>query len=318
MSAHKQWRQTYFSTPSSVTHEAYPFWTGELFNRNRPKDQQIQLDVSAAAMAGGRACEDGQWRQVVSLMDAMAGGCNLFDLDQLRLEYSPVEFENLFMCEFIDDSMSVFPLADLQRCMVDSWAEWKDYKPFAIRPLGHRPVWVGYDPSHTGDAAALVVVAPPVVDGGKFRVIERHQFQGGDFAAQAEFIRKVTQRYDVTYIGIDMTGLGLGVFQLVKAFYPAVRGFQYSPTVKQSLVMKAQDVIRNGRLEFDSGWVDLARSFMAIRKTMTPSGMQTTFTANRSAEVSHADLAWATMHAIHNEPLEGTTSTNTSIMELSR
>lgn len=318
MAAHKQWRQTYFSTPSSVTHEAYPFWTGELFNRNRPKDQRIALDVSASSLSGGRLCEDGQWRQVVSLMDAMAGGCNLFDLDQLRLEYSPVEFENLFMCEFIDDSMSVFPLADLQRCMVDSWTEWKDYKPLGMRPLGHRPVWIGYDPSSTGDAAALAVVAPPAVDGGKFRVIERHQFHGSDFAAQAEFIRQVTLRYNVAYIGIDMTGLGLGVYQIVKTFFPAVQGFQYSPSVKQALVMKAQDVIRNGRLEFDSGWVDLARAFMAIRKTMTPSGSQVTYTANRSAETSHADLAWATMHAIHNEPLEGVSSTSKSIMELSR
>ncbi|WP_312633225.1 terminase large subunit domain-containing protein, partial [Escherichia coli] len=27
MASQKRWRQTYFSTPSSITHEAYKFWT---------------------------------------------------------------------------------------------------------------------------------------------------------------------------------------------------------------------------------------------------------------------------------------------------
>jgi hypothetical protein len=75
------------------------------------------------------------------------------------------------------------------------------------------------------------------------------------------------------------------------------------------------DVIRAGRLEFDSGWVDLAAAFMAIKKTTTASGRQVTFEAGRSEETSHADLAWATMHALANEPLEGATNTNRGFME---
>ncbi|GHU09891.1 hypothetical protein AGMMS50225_11980 [Betaproteobacteria bacterium] len=60
-----------------------------------------------------------------------------------------------------------------------------------------------------------------------------------------------------------------GVYQLVRQFYPA----------------------------------DVAQSFMAIRKTVTDSGRQVTFKADRSEEVAHADLAWATMHALAHEPL---------------
>jgi len=58
-----------------------------------------------------------------------------------------------------------------------------------------------------------------------------------------------------------------------------------------------------GRLEFDAGWQDVVQSFMAIRKAQTPSGRQITFKADRSEEVSHADLAWATLHALAHEPL---------------
>ncbi len=80
--------------------------------------------------------------------------------------------------------------------MVDSWVEWaEDYKPFAMRPFGDRQVWVGYDPAETGDCSGLVVVARPLVPGGKFRVLERHQFRGMDFAAQAAAIKGVCDRY---------------------------------------------------------------------------------------------------------------------------
>ncbi|EER0851799.1 TPA: terminase ATPase subunit family protein [Escherichia coli] len=310
MASQKRWRQTYFSTPSSITHEAYKFWTGQLFNKGRPKSEQIRLDISHRALAAGRLCEDGQWRQIVTVEDAINQGYDLFDLEQLRLENSPEEFANLFMCQFIDDTASVFPLSMLQGCMVDSWEVWDDYKPFALRPLGERSVWVGYDPALSGDSAGCVVVAPPVIEGGKFRVIEKHQWHGMDFAAQAENIRKITERYNVTYIGIDVTGIGHGVHQLVKQFFPAVQAFSYSPEVKQRLVLKTLDVVRKRRLEFDAGWTDLAQAFMAIRKTLTPSGRQVTFEASRSEEVSHADLAWACMHAIINEPLESSGGAN--------
>lgn len=316
MAAHRHWRQTYFSTPSSLLHEAYPFWSGALFNKGRPKDQRVEIDIAHAALAKGMHCADGQWRQIVTVEDALAGGCTLFDLEQLLLEYSPAEFENLFRCMFIDDSMSVFPLGELQRGMVDSWVVWDDFKPFADRPFGYREVWVGYDPSHTGDSCGCVVLAPPLVPGGKFRALEKHQWRGMDFEAQAKAIRGITERYNVTYIGIDVTGIGQGVYQLVKQFFPNATPFSYSPDVKVRLVLKAKDVISKGRLEFDAGWTDMAQSFMAIRKTITASGRQITFEASRSEDISHADLAWATMHALANEPLEGQSARNTSILEI--
>lgn len=316
MAMHKHWRKTYFSTPSSITHEAYTFWTGEHANRGRAKVDQIHLDVSHSALGGGRACEDGQWRQLVTVEDAAAAGCNLFDLDELRREYSPDEYANLLMCQFIDDTASIFPLVELQRCMCDSWAEWEDYKPFAERPFGHRQVWVGYDPALSGDSAGCIVLAPPAVPGGKFRVLEKHQWKGMDFEAQAASIKKITERYNVTYMAIDMTGIGQGVYQLVKQFYAAVVGLNYSPEVKGRLVLKGISVISKARLQFDAGWTDLAQSFMAIRKTLTASGRQVTYSAGYSAEIGHADLAWACLHALGNEPLEGTTSSNTGFMEI--
>jgi uncharacterized protein YjcR len=308
MASQKHLRTTYFSTPSSLGHGAYPFWSGDLFNRGRASaSERVEIDISHAALARGVACADGQWRQIVTIEDALAGGCTLFDLDTLRRENSADDFRNLFMCEFVDDKASVFPFEELQRCMVDSMEEWQDYAPFADRPFGHRVVWIGYDPSHRGDSAGCVVIAPPVVAGGKFRILERHQWKGMDFATQAESIRALTQKYNVEYIGIDSTGLGQGVFQLVRSFYPAARDIRYTPEMKTAMVLKAKDTITRGCLEYDVSATDITQSFMSIRKTMTSSGRSATYEASRTEEASHADLAWATMHVLINEPLTAAT-----------
>ncbi|QRY30542.1 terminase ATPase subunit family protein [Variovorax sp. PDNC026] len=318
MAMHKQWRKTYFSTPSSIQHPAYAYWSGDRFNKRRAKDQRIALDLSHARLAGGFTGEDRVWRNIVTILDAQSGGCDLFDIDELRLEYNSEEFANLLMCEFIDDTLSVFPMSELQGCMVDSWVDWANfYKPFTPRPYGHRPVWVGYDPSHTGDTAGCVVLAPPDKPGGKFRVLERHQWRGLDFEAQAEAIRQITLRYNVTFIGIDTTGLGQGVYQLVAKFFPAAKAINYSVEVKTRLVLKAKNVISKGRLEFDASWIDLAQAFLAIRRTLTASGRNVTYDAGRNEETGHADLAWACMHALDNEPLEGLTAANSGFMEIS-
>lgn len=317
MAMHKKWRKTYFSTPSSKSHQAYNFWTGEIFNKGKPKDQRLNIDVSHKNLQLGRLCEDKIWRQIVNIYDAERGGCDLFDIEELKFEYSAESFANLLMCEFMDDGHSVFPLSMVQPLMVDSWEKWeKDFKPLALRPFGHQEVWLGYDPAESGDSAGLVVIAPPTADYPKFRLLERHQFKGMDFKAQAAYIKKICDTYRVTYIGLDTTGMGTGVAQLVRQFFPALTTFSYSVEIKTMLVLKTMDVIRHGRFEFDASWTDVAQSLMAIKKTMTGSGRQFTFEATRSEEVGHADLAWACMHVFVNEPLEGQTTHNTSSMEI--
>ncbi len=319
MAMHKKWRQTYFSTPSSLTHSAYPYWSGKLFNRGRAKADRNDIDISHQALANGLLCADGQWRQIVTVEDAVRGGCNLFDIDQLRLEYSPDEYQNLLMCEFMDDIESIFSLQLMQGCMVDSWEIWDDVQPLMLRPYGYYPVWIGYDPAkggENGDSAGCVVVAPPLVPGGKFRILERHQWRGMNFRAQSDAIKRLTEQYNVEYIGIDSTGVGHGVYQNVKEFFPSVREFVYNPTVKNALVLKAWDIINHRRLEFDAGQTDIAQSFMAIRRSTTASGNRPTYETSRSEEASHADLAWATMHALFNEPITGDTPHHRNIVEV--
>lgn len=309
MATHKKWRKTYFSTPSTIAHPAYPYWTGDRRNRRRKKADRVDIDVSHAALKDGAVGPDRIWRHIVTIHDAEAEGCDLFDIEELQDEYAPDEFANLFGCEFVDDSLSAFRFNDLVACGCDSLVEWTDFHPEAARPYGSRAVWAGYDPqeSEDGDNAALVIIAPPLTEGGSFRVLERHQLRGLDFEQQATFIEGVLSRYTVTYLGIDATGVGAGVYQLL-AKSVALRGvtkIEYSLELKAQMIMKAQNVIRRGRLAFDVGMIDLISAFVSIKKTITSSGRNVTFKAGRGGNDGHADLAWATMHNLINEPLDG-------------
>ena len=94
MASQSHLRSTYFSTPSTLAHDAYPFWSGELFNRGRASAaERVEIDVSHNALAGGLLCADGQWRQIVTIEDALKGGCTLFDIEQLKRENSADDFK---------------------------------------------------------------------------------------------------------------------------------------------------------------------------------------------------------------------------------
>ena len=317
MASQKQYRITYFSTPSATSHPAYPFWTGEQFNDGRPAAEHIKLDVSHAGLSAGRLCEDGQFRQIVTLDDAEVGGCTLFDREQLQLEYSPAEFRQLFMCEFVEGGDGVFPFEALKHCMVDSWDAWEDfYKPFAARPVGNLPVWIGYDPADTGDAAGLVAVLPPRFLGDKFRIIEHHTLHGNDFQAQAEFIRKMLERFNVRKIVVDKTGLGAAVFQLAQGFFPAAVGLQYSLPEKSMMINKMHALLRDKRVEWDTDSKDITAAFLSIRTFITASGKNVTYASGRTKELSHSDVAWAALQVFYQEPLDGGAADDRSELEV--
>lgn len=302
MASQKRFRKTYFSTPSAMSHPAYDLWSGERYKeRFRKRNQEVPEFPTEKQLRNGEICPDGAFRKIITLHDAMAQGCDLFDLEELEQEYPDEEFDQLFRCRFIDDSNSLFQLACLQPCLADR-GDWRDFNPDHGRPYLNKPVWIGYDPSRTRDGACIVVVAPPKRLGGQFRVLERIRMHGQSWFYQAEMIRSLTEKYTVDYIGIDLTGPGSGVFEQVQQFYPRATPIHYTLESKTRLVLKAQEVIGQGRILWDSAWSDIAAGFMQIHRTTTNSG-QITYVADRSQRTGHADSAWAIMHTLINEGL---------------
>lgn len=298
-----RFHKTYFSTPSAKNHPAYPFWTGDDWKGDNKTREFIDFPTDAELKDGGRVCPDKQWRYIIDVETAVAMGCHLIDPAELKEEYSPEVYANLYLCVFVDDSASVFKFDALSKLMIDA-TKWQDFKPGEARPFGNREVWLGYDPSRTRDNACLVVVAPPIVAIEKFRCLERHYWRGLNFQHHVSEIEKVFKRYNVTYLGIDTTGIGAGVWDIIHTLHPREAvAIHYSNENKNRLVMKMIDVVESNRLQLDQDMKDLPAAFMAIKRGMSNGGGMMTFKADRSEKVGHADGFWALSHAIINEPI---------------
>lgn len=303
MASQNPWRITYFSTPSAKSHEAYPMWSGDSFNERMKQDKKALITFpTKEELQKGCVWKEGDqsYRRVITVDTAMKEGCDKFTLKHLQLKYSRQQFNQLFRCKFIDDSASFFRLSELQRCLADS-SEWKDFNPLSDTPY-KLPVWIGYDPSRSVDGSCIVVVAPPRRTRGKFRVLEKITMLNQTWEVQAETIKELTKKYTVDFIGIDTTGPGNGVFEMVQKFYPRATAIQYGLESKARLVLKAQAVISGNRIEWDSSDSDIASGFLLIKQVPTGGG-GITYKASRSEKTGHADAAWAVMHAISNEGL---------------
>ncbi len=119
---------------------------------------------------------------------------------------------------------------------------------------------------------------------------------------QTEKRKCLTEKYSVVYSGIDLTGPGSGVVEQVQQFYLQATPIHYTIESKTRLVLKAQEVIGQGRILWDSSWSDIAAGFMQIHRTTTTHG-RITYVADRSERTGHADSAWAIMHGLINEGL---------------
>jgi len=313
MATHNKFRTTYFSTPSAKTHQAYTVWTGEAWSEDDPKRKGKVFPKEKALREAGIRCPDEIWRYIITMEDAIEGGlAALVDIERLRNKYNPTAFAMLYMCQFVDSKDAVFKLAALVACEVDA-GTWGDYDTTAARPFGNREVWAGFDPSRSGDNSTFVIVAPPIHDGERFRVLAIYQWQGLNFSWQAEQIKQLMRRFNITYIGIDTTGIGKGVYDLVTKFAPReANAILYSVESKNRLVMKMIDVVERKRIEWakdaqdetNNERAEIPASFMAIRRTTTASGNALTFVAERSDATGHADVFFAISHAVINEPID--------------
>ena len=307
----KKYHKTLFSTPSAKNHSAYPFWTGEQWRGNVKSRKNIEFP-SEKELKKGAVCPDKQWRYIIDVYDAVKGGCHLIDVEELKQENSREVFDNLYGCKFVDDLLSVFRFNAITKLMVDT-EKWKDFKDHILYPFGKKEVWLGYDPSRTRDNACLVIVSPAILPKDKFRVLKKIYWKGMNFKYQVNEIRKIFQSYNVTYLGVDVTGIGAGVYDLLSDEFPRETvPIHYSNESKNRLVLKMIDLVEADRLEFSAEEIDIVSAFMAIKRGSTASGNAMTFKADRSAISGHADAFWAISHAVINEPLNTTESRSSS------
>lgn len=303
-------RITLFSTPSTKDHPCHKLWSGEEWKNGSPKRKNIDFPRDESLRMNGTVCPDKFWRLLITMKDAINLGFDKVDIDDLRESNSAQAFNILYCCRFAESGKSVFNFEKLQNCITDA-TKWQDLDWNADRPFGNREVWAGFDPSRTRDNATFVLVAPPLHPDEKFRVIAVYQWRGMNFKYMANEIKKIKSKFNITYIGIDITGIGYGVYEHIREFARReVRDIHYNVNIKNQLVLKMVDVVEEGRIEWDENQKTLITAFMSIEQQTTAKSNQITYAASRTEMTGHADEFFAVSHAVFNEPLNNNKKRN--------
>ncbi len=305
MATLKQYSKTYFSSPTAKSHEAYEIWSGERYTRHHP-EATIDVEVPKhgdCELTHGRLDPDGIYRIAFTIHDCIRMGWNLVDLEQLKLETpDPDLFATTYEGQFIDDSHSVFKLADILACGVDPAEAWPDFDPKDNQPVGNLPCTAGYDPAAEGDNASFVTMTFPRDVNEKFRLLDKKVWRGLSTPAQCLEIERLATMYHYDYCEIDATGPGLFIPAFVEHYISNTVSVQYNPVRIGTMVQKAQAVIQSRRFEYDENDSNLPLAFLTVYIKGTESGV-VTYKSRHSKQVGHGDEAWACMHAFMCEPL---------------
>ena len=289
-----EFKKTYFSSPTAKSHPAYQIWDGSRYTKHH---KDVKIDVSDhKSLIKGKKFDDGIWRSVCTIHDAIEMGWSRVNLDELKQETpDPVLFAITYECAFVDDSNSIFKLNEIMQCGVDT-STWEDFDKHDDKPLSNKPVTAGYDPAGIGDNASFQILSKPANIEEKFRLLDGFDFRGVRATEQCARIERFNKKYNIEYMEIDSTGPGIFVGDFVQEIYPRVNRITYNPIYKSRMVQKFQSLIQDQRFEYNENDSNLPLSFLTIYMKSTDGG-DITYASRHSQEVAHGDRAWAIMHA---------------------
>lgn len=289
---------TYLTTPSTIMHSFYDYWTGERVNKYRMAHEKIDIDVrfsSFEKLDGYRLDGDGVSRFMYTVDKAIDKGFTLVSIDKLKLKTpNPIVFDNLYRCQFIDDSESVFTIKSLLRCAVAD-ADWEKYDR-------KKYVGVGYDPSSgselSGDEAGIgFIELPDNSEKEPFRLLEFQNFDSGLAKSHVDFFKARSRFYKVKKFYCDKSGSGVYVWQHVKSEVKNAIAADFSMDGKTFMVLKMQDLIREKRFLFHEDLKhEVIASFMSIKRGFTARtnmiSYYSTRTKGEGTGVKHGELFW--------------------------
>ncbi len=293
--SHDKYRVTYFSTPSIKSHYAYNIWMG--------------LDEF------GKKVDDDISRKEITIHDAIKGGCNLFNLKKLKKRFTPRQFAFLFLCKWIDDEGSIFKMHDLEACYYKTRVKTEDGKTILenanlpeYRKTGN-PIYIGYDPNGGGKSGDSASIATGEHRQDRLRIIRSKTFNNQSINWQANIIKTWVKKYKAGFLGIDVTGIGEAVYNLIKNLpkevdWPlTIKRFTYDRTNKIDLILHVERIVAGRKLEFDHREKMILQSFLAIKAAITGAG-RSTIVADRKKGIGHADLFFAIAHLAYNYPIK--------------
>jgi len=117
-------------------------------------------------------------------------------------------------------------------------------------PATPRPAFViGYNPFRYGAGGTIAVLAVSPADPPSFRLVHERRLDGMPWMNQAEALREVCATCHPAQVGIDTTGQGWGVWELVRESEEAIVEIVYTEATKRAMADNAATLLAAGRLD---------------------------------------------------------------------
>ena len=206
-------------------------------------------------------------------------------LDQ-KERMTAISFSEQYECQFIDESIVVFPytLLDRQKKEIKVWGLDEKFE-------SQFPLYIGIDFAKKHDQTAITLVEHGDINTNvRFQVVTRDRYD-----EQLLYIKQVIKYFNPVKVLVDETGLGLPMLDSLKAdFDNKVEGVLFSSSVKEKLVLNTKNLLDEGRLQLpkDSEYSDLIEQLHGIEKAVSEQG-KVKYTGKRSETDWLDDRAWS-------------------------
>ncbi|MEJ5227207.1 terminase family protein [Thermodesulfovibrio sp.] len=246
--------------------------------------------VSTPAGKSGKFYElwenaEGFSRHKVDIHDAIKQGFNI-DLNAIKSSMDPDDFAQEYECVFLDEAHSYFPMELIIQAISAECDRWDGI------PRGQ--FYVGVDIGRKKDLTVLYVLEKL---GDVFYTREIKELFRTEFDAQRREIEAVIERYPVSRLCIDETGLGMQLAEELKKRYTSlIEPVSFTLKVKEDLATFARVVFEQQKIRIPDNQA-LIRDIHSIKKIVTSAG-NIRFDSERN-EISHADRFWALALALH-------------------
>ena len=218
-------------------------------------------------------------RFVVNIYRAIEDGLD-FDLETMKALFDTETWASAYECQFIDDESSLFSISLIKSCI--------DEKLHYHTPSSNQTVWFGYDIGRVKDNSAMAGV---VIDkNGIYNLVIMELLRKAKFDTQKEFLKTMLNRYPLSVLRIDKTGIGANLSENIQdRFKSRVTPIHFTASIKEYMSLNLKKMFEDKLIRIPNDPLLIADIHSIKRKAGSRGFL---YDSERNSH-GHADRYWA-------------------------
>lgn len=179
----------------------------------------------------------------VDIHDAVKMGCPVSVDDCRRLCPDETSYKQEYLCDFVDEAMSMFPYDMVKHC----WNA--DLGNDTFEQLAQRKgvLIAGYDPAKLVDSGVFTVVE---MMANKRTVRHIKEWRGTSYTQQLNYIEEAMKAGNISLLRTDRTGVGEKLYEdLTKSLGSKVEGITFTNDSKEKMIIDLKVIFQDNRIE---------------------------------------------------------------------